>query len=110
MKLNKYKIRRTLFSLIIIIFYSTVLFAQSENKADASKNLSVKLQQKVLLTDEQTKKVESILTEYINSGDKSMQAAADKKISTLLDERQKAKYEIIKTDMWNEANKAAANH
>ncbi|MGE5804243.1 MAG: hypothetical protein ACM339_02940 [Ignavibacteria bacterium] len=109
MKLNKNKCRQILFSFVILIF-STALYAQGENKADAAKNLSVKLQQKVLLSDEQTRKVERIYAEYINSNDKTAQVAADKKIIALLDERQKAKYEIVKNDMWNEVNKAASNH
>ena len=109
MKLNKNKSRQILFSFIILVF-STALYSQAENKADAAKNLSIKLQQKVLLSDEQTKRVEGIFTEYINSNDKTAQVAADKKIIALLDQRQKAKYDIVKTDMWNEANKAASNH
>jgi hypothetical protein len=109
MKLIKNKCRQILFSFIILIF-STALYAQAEYKADAAKNLSIKFQQKVLLSDEQTKRVEGIFMEYINSNDKTAQAAADKKIIALLDERQKAKYEIIKTDMWNEVNKAASSH
>lgn len=109
MKLNKNKCRQILFSFIMLIF-STALYAQSENKTDAAKNLSVKLQQKVLLSDEQTKRVEGIFAEYINSNDKTAQVAADKKIIALLDEKQKAKYDIVKTDIWNEVNKALSNY
>jgi hypothetical protein len=109
MKLSKNKCRQILFSFIILIF-SSALYAQAENKTNAAKNLSIKLQQKVLLSDEQTKRVEGIFTEYINSNDKTAQAAADKKIIALLDERQKAKYDIVKTDMWNEVNKAVSIH
>jgi hypothetical protein len=97
------------FSLVLIIF-SINLFAQNEkyDKSGLAKNMSGKLQQKVLLSDEQVKKVENILSEYITSENpNSDQASADKKIEALLDEKQKAKFEIIKNDWWNEVNKAA---
>jgi hypothetical protein len=97
------------FSLVLIIF-SINLFAQNEkyDKSELSKNMSGKLQQKMLLSDEQVKKVENILSEYITSENpNSDQASADKKIEALLDEKQKAKFEIIKNDWWNEVNKAA---
>jgi len=95
----------------IILGFCINLFAQNEknDKTELSKNMSIKLQQKVLLSDEQAKKIENILSEYIRSDNqRTDQASSDKKIVALLDERQKAKFEIIKNDWWNEINRAAS--
>jgi hypothetical protein len=108
--LVKKEISWKIFFTLVLIIFSINLFAQNEkyDKSELSKNMSGKLQQKMLLSDEQVKKVENILSEYITSDNpNSDQASADKKIEALLDEKQKAKFEIIKNDWWNEVNKAA---
>jgi len=89
--------------IITLFFFSINSFSQNNNKAAA--NMAVKLQQKVLLTNEQTVKVRNILDNYFQSGDKTALETAQKNIESLLDKRQKAKYDIIKTDWWNSIRK-----
>jgi len=91
-----------------IFFFSSAVTAQTTPKqlTDGTEKIALKLQQKVLLTDEQTTKVKSIISAYFDS-DKSPDnlAEAQKKIETILDPKQKAKYDIIKADWWKSVNK-----
>jgi len=72
-------------------------------KADNAKLSAEKLQQKILLSDEQTTKVKDILNDLLskNPSDGKILTAAEDKINTLLDEKQKAKFDIIKNEWMN---------
>ncbi len=101
------KVNRIFIGAIIIFFlFSLNSFAQNKNQPAA--NMAIKLQQKVLLSDEQTVKVQNILDNYFKSGDKPALETAQKNIELLLDKRQKAKYEIIKSDWWNSIRKESS--
>lgn len=90
--------------ILIGFVFSGLLFAQDAKKP--AENLSMKLKQKVLLTDDQAAKVQSILTSYISlEKGKRDQNKYKTQIESLLDERQKAKYEIIKKDWWIEVDR-----
>ena len=97
-----------LFSLIFA--YTTFLFPvslpdsnASAKKTDALKVSAERLQQKILLSDEQTTKVKSILSEYLktNSTDANSLASLQDKIIGFLDQKQKAKFDIIKNEWSN---------
>lgn len=83
-------------------------------KTDASKMSAAKLQLKILLSDEQTDKVRDILNDYLakNSTTGENTAPVQEKIAGLLDEKQKAKFDIIKIEWMNsfmkEVKKSAA--
>jgi hypothetical protein len=101
------KENKIIISIIITLFlFSVNSFSQSKNQAAA--NMAVKLQQKVLLTNEQTVQVKNILENYFQSNDKSALETAQKNIESLLDRRQKAKYDIIKNDWWNSIRKESS--
>jgi hypothetical protein len=87
----------------MVLVLSGNSFAQ--NKQQAAQDMAVKLQQKVLLTDEQTAKVKSYLVNYFTTNNQSFLQQTQKSIESILDKRQKAKYEIIKNDWWNSVQK-----
>ena len=101
-----------LFTFFILLLIPSNLFSQQTK--DVSNIMALKLKQKVILSDEQTEKVKVILSNYIkdltgddnNSG--SLKKAKDD-IETLLNEKQKVKYDIIKDDFFDEVNKKALN-
>ena len=99
-------------SLFILLFLPSDIFSQTNtNNQDVAEFMAVKLKQKVILTDEQTAKVKIILSNYIehlNDGTYNLDKAK-KDIESLLNEKQKAKYDIIKDDFFNELNKKASN-
>jgi len=95
-------------SLLIFLIISAGLLTQAQNKSgsDVLETAVAKLQQKVLLSDQQASQVKSILSGNL----KNMQNASTKakavneaktKVEGLLDARQKAKYSIIKDDWWS---------
>jgi hypothetical protein len=101
------RIMNRIFTIVLIVFFMAGTVLAGQGKGDAS-SLAGKLKNKVLLTDEQTSKVESILKNYLaiataDRGAKGTQYRAD--IEALLNERQKAKYDIIKDNWWAEVNK-----
>jgi hypothetical protein len=98
------------FCLIIatgLFLFNTSVIAQNQDRGRIDK-VVVKLQQKVLLSDDQAAKVKSILGSYYD-GDKGSEklVEAQRKIESLLDDKQKAKYEIIKADWWKNVTKSS---
>jgi hypothetical protein len=96
--------KQLIFSIICIIFLTSEL-TNAQKDTGAAENLALKLQQKVLLTDEQTNKVREIISEYIKNPEENNLNSARLKIEDLLNEKQKAKYEIIKNDWWDTISK-----
>ncbi|MFO7448412.1 MAG: hypothetical protein R6W90_18790 [Ignavibacteriaceae bacterium] len=93
--------------LLVSFFGGTILAQDGAKKAQRETDKTVlKLQQKVLLSDDQASKIKTILNSYVNS-DKSAESLGEvqRKIEALLDEKQKDKYEIIKDDWWKSVNK-----
>ncbi len=102
------KFNRTLIIFLMVTFIASLsVYAQTKNKA--AEEMSVKLQQKVLLTKDQTNKVKDILENYFNTTNQSTLESSKKGIEAVLDKKQKAKYDIIKKDWWNSVQKAAEN-
>ncbi len=96
---------------VLIIVFIFVLFInnntsgvqQDEKKTDEITNI---LKQKVLLTSEQETKVKEIIFELQNkitanpeSKSQSINQAQNK-LESLLDKKQKLKYDIIKNEIW----------
>jgi hypothetical protein len=96
--------------LILIISCAPYIFAVSLpdsnisiGKVDIAKVSAYKLQQKILLSEEQTAKVNEILSDYLekNSSTDNNFVSVQDKINGFLDQKQKAKFEIIKNNWWN---------
>jgi hypothetical protein len=99
MKMNRFFI--ALFTGFLLLQLST--FGQSQNQT--ARDLAVKLQQKVLLSADQTNKVADILAAYLANTSAQSLGNSQRTIESILDKRQKAKYEIVKNDWWNSVQK-----
>lgn len=91
-------------SLLLVLFFASTSIAQVEEKSNDElvKSMSENLKQKILLNDEQTAKVKSILSEYVsnkNATDEDLKSA-QQKVENLLDNKQKMKYNILKNEWW----------
>ena len=97
----------------VIVFFtflfitSSTLLAQKDSANLKSKNnlaqlAADKLQQKLLLSEKQTQQVEVIISKFLKEKTKSDDEvkSVQEKIENLLDNRQKAKFEIVKSDWW----------
>jgi len=114
LKLLAKKFLSLIFILSFFLLSPEKIFSQDidkKNNQKTAESLSIRLKQKVLLTDQQTKQVETILLAYLNSGEKGGKnlIEAQNKIDILLDAKQKVKYQIIKADWWNEINLVTLN-
>lgn len=109
-----------LFNYFILAFYFTFMFSSTsicQNDSTLKINdkiaetSSIKLQQKILLTDKQTSQVKDILISYLKQTNKkeSDSELLLSKIESLLNDKQKPKYEIIKTEWWNYVLKEISN-
>ena len=98
----------SIFIILILALFTLSLNSYGQTKNQVAENMAVKLQQKVLLSKEQTDKVKDILINYIKDSSQSSLEIAQKSIGSVLDKRQKAKYDIIKNDWWNSVQKEAA--
>jgi restriction endonuclease Mrr len=92
---------------LIFVLLAFGLNAQQEKaSSDVIETAVAKLQQKVLLTDEQSSEVKTLLTGNENKlNDPATINNVKTKVEGLLDMRQKAKYQIIKDDWWNNLSK-----
>lgn len=103
------KMNRFFISLILSFFFISITsFSQTKNQT--AEDLAVKLQQKVLLSKDQTDKVTNILTAYFQNNNQSSLENAKKTVESLLDKRQKAKYDIVKNDWWSTVQKASVKN
>ncbi len=97
------------FFLLLVFFAANISFAQNNEKTASNKtaveNSGQKLQQKILLSDAQTSKVENILSKYSDEIKDNKYQNANKEIISLLDDKQSAKYDIIKDDWWKSVKK-----
>lgn len=115
--MNRVKKIHLLYTLIlsisILIFASISIYAESDLQNDSKtkvENMTKKLNKKLLLTEKQTAEIKSILQEYFNelisstgngTSATNFREEANTKILSLLDDRQKMKFEIIENDWWN---------
>jgi hypothetical protein len=98
------KINKAIITAIMVMLFSSAVFAQVEEKSNEElvKSMSENLKQKILLSDEQTVKVKTILSEYVsnkNATDEDLKSA-QQKVESLLDNKQKMKYNILKNEWW----------
>ena len=84
-----------------IITFNVKVMAQAKNPAQ---ELAAKLQQKVLLNDNQVKKVETLINNYFADASKSKELSDE--VKKLMDEKQAAKFEIVKEDWLKDLDKA----
>ncbi len=103
LRLNKF----LLIISLILVFGANNLLSKTVIQDDKTINeFTSILKQKVLLSNDQEAKVLSIMTELQNNisskpGNKSdFVKTAQAKVESLLDSKQKMKYDIIKTDLW----------
>ncbi len=70
-------------------------------------NASIKLQQKILLSDDQTTEVKNLLIDYLTKMNikKADSTLLLNNIKTVLSARQKSKFDIIKTEWWEYVEK-----
>ena len=115
--------RLTIVTCILFVFlYNGNSFPQESTTAsldsDEIKSLTSKLSKKILLSQEQNNQVIALLNDYSKQQNairgtnastvtddnkmKQVVTSTDEKIINLLDEKQKMKFEIIKTDWWKE--------
>ncbi len=90
--------------IILLVLVGTInCMAQTNNIA---KDMSQKLKEKVLLSDNQTDRIEGIIDNYIAAKNNNKSLTELEKIknsvSNLLDSRQKIKFEVIKNNWWTE--------
>ena len=106
--MNKSRIYNSkLVLMLILVIFGINLSAKTslQDQKSISEFASV-LKQKVLLSSEQESKVVNILTELKNNvtskpeNKSSFIKEAQSKIESLLDNKQKMKYDIIKNDLW----------
>ena len=76
-----------------------VLHAQ-ENKeiTDKAQKVSVRLQQKLLLTDVQTAKIKSLIIDNFSQIKENKTSIIETKVISILNDKQKEKFTIIKKD------------
>ena len=106
--MKRFKISTAQFTLLLFILFVstnnyTFSYVQDDKKVDEVANT---LKQKVLLSGDQEVKVKQILNELQNKivtdpGSKNQSISqAQTKIESLLDKKQKLKYDIIKNEIW----------
>lgn len=101
MKMNK------IFLLLVVTAFVLTSSSYSQSQKSVAENMAVKLQQKVLLSKDQTAKVTEILNNYLGNTNQTSLESAKKSIESILDKRQKAKYDIIKNDWWSTVQRSA---
>jgi hypothetical protein len=104
--MTKRENNKILISFAIIFFVLVFIFpvnAQSTSKV--TDDLAIKLQQKVLLTQKQTDEIKISLNDYFNTPSEEKQKTLETEIESLLDEKQKMKYNIVKKDWWESVSK-----
>jgi septal ring factor EnvC (AmiA/AmiB activator) len=96
---------RSLLVIFILILISQS-YGQGKSDSEVIETAVAKLQQKVLLSDQQAADLKTVLkrnAENISNNSTRNKAITDSKskLEGMLDARQKAKYSIIKDDWWN---------
>ena len=87
--------------LLPLIFLTGMNINAQDNKESVIISMVDKLQQKVLLTEDQKNQIVNIIRNDNSEG----LGDAQSRVDALLDQRQKAKYNIIKADWWSTLNR-----
>ena len=83
----------------IILLSVMVLHAQANKEiTDKAQKVSVRLQQKLLLTDDQTAKIKSLIVDNFTQIKENKTTIIETKVIALLNPKQKEKFNILKKD------------
>jgi hypothetical protein len=92
-------VERLLKIFLILFLGVAVLHAQGNKEiTDKAQKVSVRLQQKLLLTDDQTAKIKSIIIDNFNQIKDNKTNVIETKVISLLNDKQKEKFNIIKKE------------
>jgi len=93
-------------SIAIVIFaLALIIPANAQTTSKAADDLVMKLQQKVLLNQKQADQIKKTLNEYLSSPTEVNKVNLESNIESLLEEKQKMKYNIVKKDWWESVTK-----
>lgn len=101
-------IKNVIILFVIVFAFSQINFAQESKDSKQITDIVSTLKQKILLSNEQETKIIGILTELkANVSAKpenksSLIKEAQSKLESLLDKRQKMKYDILRNDFWQQ--------
>lgn len=106
--MNRIRFNKLSIVLVLIIAFSSINVFGSSQLQDDKKITEIAsiLTQKVLLSKDQESKVQNILSDLQNAISSKPESKSDlikdaqDKIESLLDKKQKMKYDIIKNDLW----------
>ena len=89
-----------LLKIFLILFLGvSVLHAQGNKEiTDKAQKVSVRLQQKLLLTDDQTSKIKSLIIDNFSQIKANKTSVIETKVVSLLNDKQKEKFNILKKD------------
>jgi len=89
-----------LLKIVFILFLGVMVLHAQANKEiiDKAQKVSVRLQQKLLLTDDQTSKIKSLVIDNFSQIKENKTTVIETKIISLLNDKQKEKFNIIKKD------------
>lgn len=94
----------TIITVFFLLIFSISAFAQVEEKSNDEMVTSMtdNLKQKILLSDDQAAQVKTILSDYVSNKNANAEDLknAQQKIESLLDNKQKMKYNILKNEWW----------
>jgi hypothetical protein len=92
-------VERLLKIFLVLFLGVAVLHAQGNKEiTDKAQKVSVRLQQKLLLTDDQTSKIKSLIIDNYSQIKENKNSVIETKIISLLNDKQKDKFNIIKKD------------
>lgn len=89
---------------LILFGFMLNIFAQ-DNKTDIAAKATDKLQQKLLLSNDQAAKIKNLVLEHFDQLKRNEFGDLQTKIEALLNEKQKEKFNIIKKDWLNSFQK-----
>ena len=86
--------------IVFIIFLGMMVLQAQDNKAisDKAQKASLKLQQKLILSDDQTAKIKTLIIDNFSQVAENKTAVLESKVISLLNDKQKEKFIIIKKD------------
>jgi hypothetical protein len=92
-------VERVLKIFLILFLGVSVLHAQGNKEiTDKAQKISVRLQQKLLLTDDQTSKIKSLIIDNFSQIKENKTSVIETKVVSLLNDKQKEKFNILKKD------------
>jgi 1,2-phenylacetyl-CoA epoxidase PaaB subunit len=91
---------KSLLKIFFILFLGVMVLHAQENKeiTDKAQKVSVRLQQKLLLTDVQTAKIKSLIIDNFSQIKENKTSIIETKVISILNDKQKEKFTIIKKD------------